>query len=113
MSEFVYDINGKQVKLAAIATPKRISAYCQVFGKNKLSELIMPNSQSIDESARGMNTLLLDAIGDSSMTQKILNACTEEIFTVDEAAEVDSEITGRIALDFFLLLIVKYFRQPK
>lgn len=113
MSEFVYDINGTPVKLASIATPKRISAYCSIFGKNKLSELIMPSSQTVGEAAKGMNVLLLDAIGDSAMTQKLLNACTEHEFTLEEASEVDSELTGKIALDFFLLLIVKYFRQAK
>lgn len=113
MIEYVYDINGKQVKLATLATPKRISAYCQIFGKNKLSELIMPDQKSPVEAAKGMNVQLLDAIGDSTLTQKILNTCTDTEFTLEEAAEVDSEITGRIALDFFLLLIVKYFRQPK
>ncbi|MFZ4620978.1 MAG: hypothetical protein ACOYNS_10485, partial [Bacteroidota bacterium] len=109
MNEFTYDINGQSVKLATLATPKRINAFCAVFGKTKLSELIMPNSGDAASAAKGMNVQLLDAIGDASLTMKILNACTDMEFTLEQAADVDSELTGRIATDFFLLLIVKYF----
>jgi hypothetical protein len=113
MNEFIYDIDGQSVKLATLATPKRITAFCAVFGKTKLSELIMPANQSVNDAAKGMSVLMLDAIGDAAMAQKILNACTEREFTVEEASEVDSELIGKIATDFFLLLIVKYFRQQR
>lgn len=113
MNQYTYDINGKSVKLATEATPKRITAFCQIFGKNKLSELIMPNFGDAASAAKGMNVQLLDAIGDASLTMKILNACTDTEFTQEQAADVDSELSGRIATDFFLLLIVKYFRQAK
>ena len=113
MSQYFYDINGKTVNLATEATPKRISAYLSVFGKTKLSELIIPGKQNIEDAAKGMNVMLLDAIGDASTSQKILNACTDHVFSQEDAENVDSEIIGRIALDFFLSLIVKYFRQPK
>ncbi len=110
--EYLYEINGEQVKLAEKATPKRITEFCRIFGKTNMSELLVPKD-SIDGSAKKMSGLLLDAIGDSSLTQRILNCCTEKTFTIEEAGEADAEITGRIATDFFLQLIVKFFRQQK
>lgn len=113
MSTFTYTIGEKTVQLASVITPRRISEYCAIFGKTKLSELIAPKASDISAAASGMSHLLLDAMGDAKLAQRILSTCTESTFTEEEAADVDSELIGRIATDFFLLLIVKYFGQGK
>ncbi|NUN68822.1 MAG: hypothetical protein HUU02_03830 [Bacteroidetes bacterium] len=113
MSNYEYSIAGRTIHLASIVTPKRISEFCTIFGKKKLSELIIPGADKINDTASGMNRMLLDAMGDADLAHRILCTCTDAEISLEEAAEVDSEIIGRIATDFFLLLIVKYFRQPK
>jgi len=96
-----------------VITPKRISEYCEIFGKKKPSELILPAVDKINAVSAEMSSMLLDAMGDAALAQRIVCTCTDAEVTLEEAAEVDSEIVGRIATDFFLLLIVKYFRQPR
>ncbi len=113
MTPYTYTINDKEIHLATVITPNRIAEFCSIFGKTKLSELIVPGDAAAKDTVSGMSRIVLDAIGDAKTSKRILNACTDREFTEEEAGNVDGVLIGQIATDFFLLLVVKLFARPK
>jgi len=112
MNRPTYKIQGKDIELA-IPTPKRISQFLTIYGKKKLSDLFLPGNESIDSAAKEFGTISLDVTGNSDTASKILCICLAEDVSSDVAADLPVDLIAQVNMDFFLQLILTYYRQVK
>ncbi|KAB2967511.1 hypothetical protein [Zoogloea sp.] len=112
MNSTTYAIGGRDLSLAE-PTPKRISAFLEVFGKQRLSELFLPAAEKVDEAGRQFGKIALDMTGDSATAAKVLTACLTEPVDEETAGGLPVDLISRVTMDFFLTLMLTYYGRGK
>lgn len=112
MKSQMYNLNGIECSLA-IATPKRIHGFLQLYGKKELSELFLPAKENVEQSAGEFNKLALNAVGDGDKAAELLSICLDRPFTKEQAEDIPVDQIAQVNMDFFFTLIMIFYAQVK